>query len=116
MAAKDSERRSILRHLTDEQYDDIMRVCETYPHIEMNIKSGVFDDDDENTLTVGAIVTLTVTLIRHNLRVLFDKEAYEDKLLTDEQQPAADERNEETSEKEKQVTISGCPQPSQARF
>jgi hypothetical protein len=84
VAAKDADRRSILRHLTDEQYDDIMRVCETYPHIEMKVKCGVFDDEDEHTLTVGAIVTLTVTLVRHNLRILFDKEAYdEDKLLTE---------------------------------
>jgi hypothetical protein len=86
VAARDSERRSILRHLTDEQYDDIMRVCESFPHIEMRIKSGVFDDENENTVTVGAIVTLTVTLVRHSLRILFDKEAFEEKLLVDEQQ------------------------------
>lgn len=33
----DSDRRSVLRHLTDEQYDDIMRVCQYYPLIEMDV-------------------------------------------------------------------------------
>lgn len=74
VATKDSDRRSILRYLTDEQYDDIMRVCEYYPHVEMIIKSEVYDDEDAHTITAGAIVTLTVTLKRQNLKVLFDKE------------------------------------------
>ena len=63
-----------MRNLTDEQYDDIMRVCEYYPHVEMVIKSEVFDDEDQHNITAGAIVTLTVTLKRQNLKVLFDKE------------------------------------------
>jgi translocation protein SEC63 len=51
-----------------------MRVCEYYPHVEMTIKSEVYDDEDAHTITAGAIVTLTVTLKRQNLKVLFDKE------------------------------------------
>ena len=35
---KDDDRRSVLRHLTNEQYDDIMRVCSSYPYVEMNVK------------------------------------------------------------------------------
>jgi translocation protein SEC63 len=38
VAMNDSDRRSILRNLTDEQYDDIMRVCSCYPHVEMDVK------------------------------------------------------------------------------
>ena len=34
----DSDRRSVLRHLTDEQYDDIMRVCSYYPLVDMDVK------------------------------------------------------------------------------
>lgn len=29
------DRRSVLRNLTDEQYDDIMRVCKCYPIIDV---------------------------------------------------------------------------------
>ncbi len=35
---KDSDRRSILRHLTNEQYDDILRVSSSYPLIDMDCK------------------------------------------------------------------------------
>ncbi len=38
---KDSDRRSILRHLTNEQYDDI-RVASSYPLIEMDVKTKGF--------------------------------------------------------------------------
>lgn len=33
----DLDRRSVLRNLTDEQYDDIMRVCACYPVIDMKV-------------------------------------------------------------------------------
>ncbi len=35
---KDEDRRSILRHLTNEQYDDIIRVSSSYPLINMDVK------------------------------------------------------------------------------
>lgn len=34
----DLDRRSVLRHLNDEQYDDIMRTCECYPLVDMDVK------------------------------------------------------------------------------
>lgn len=80
--------------MTDEQYDDIMRVCEFYPHVEMFIQSEVYDDEDAHTITAGAIVTLTITLKRQNLRVLFDKETP----VVDDKAAAADEyKNGETN-------------------
>jgi hypothetical protein len=33
----DDERRSMLRSITDEQYDDIMKVLAIYPHVTMNV-------------------------------------------------------------------------------
>lgn len=80
VATKDSDRRSILRNLTDEQYDDIMKVCEIMPYVRMNVKSHVLDDDDAHTITAGALVTLTVSLQRLDLKVLFEKDTYEDPL------------------------------------
>ncbi len=35
---KDSDRRSILRYLTNEQYEDVMRVACSFPLIDMNVK------------------------------------------------------------------------------
>ncbi len=35
IAMDNEERRSTLRNLTDEQYEDIMRVCHFYPHVEI---------------------------------------------------------------------------------
>lgn len=71
---KDADRRSILRHLTNEQYDDITRVCDSYPLIHMNVKTEVFDDEDDQIITAGAIVTVIVNLRRENLSVLFENE------------------------------------------
>lgn len=70
----DAERRSILRHLTDEQYEDVMRVCASYPLIQMNVNPKVFDDEDDDVITAGAIVTVGVSLRRQDFSVLFEKE------------------------------------------
>lgn len=74
VSMKDSDRRSILRHLTNEQYDDIIRVCSSYPLITMDVNIQVCDDEDEQTITAGALVTVVVNLERQNLEVLFEKE------------------------------------------
>jgi hypothetical protein len=34
---QDDERRSMMRTITDEQYDDIMKVLAIYPHITMRV-------------------------------------------------------------------------------
>jgi translocation protein SEC63 len=39
-AMADEERRSILRSITDEQYDDIMNVLSIYPHLTMSVSCG----------------------------------------------------------------------------
>lgn len=70
----DSERRSILRNLTDEQYDDILRVCSNYPSVELTCKVNIDDDEDEHTITAGALVTLDVFLKRENLKVHYGNE------------------------------------------
>lgn len=38
VATDHEERRSILRNLSDEQYDDVMRVCSNYPYVEIDAK------------------------------------------------------------------------------
>ena len=68
------ERRSMLRSITDEQYDDIMKVLAIYPHITMNVSCEVFDDEDEHIITTGAVVTLTIHLQREDMSTEFNKE------------------------------------------
>ncbi|CAF1209495.1 unnamed protein product [Rotaria sordida] len=73
-AMNDEERRSMLRSITDEQYDDIMNVLSIYPHLTMTVSCGVFDDEDEHIITTGAVVTLTIHLHRENMSNVFNKE------------------------------------------
>lgn len=67
-------RRSMLRSITDEQYDDIMNVLSIYPHVTMDVTCEVFDDEEVHKITTGAVVTLTVHLHRENMSVVFNKE------------------------------------------
>ncbi|CAK9253657.1 unnamed protein product [Sphagnum jensenii] len=83
---KSDERRSMLRNLTDEQYDDVMNVISKMPLLEIDVRSEVLDDEDGGTITAGAIVTVTVTLSRQNMSVLFDKEFIEEKSSIDNEE------------------------------
>jgi len=74
-AAMDSEaRRSMLRSITDEQYDDIMNVLSIYPYVTMDVSCEVFDDEEVHKITTGAVVTLTIHLKRENMQTVFNKE------------------------------------------
>ncbi|CAF2060985.1 unnamed protein product [Rotaria magnacalcarata] len=93
-AIGDEQRRSMLRSITDEQYNDIMNVLAIYPHVTMTVSFGVADDDDEHIITTVAVVTLTVRLHRQNMSSLFSKElAINSSALTNK--TLNDERNEE---------------------
>jgi translocation protein SEC63 len=83
---KSDERRSMLRNMTDEQYDDVMNVISKMPLLEIDVRSEVLDDEDGGTITAGAIVTVTVTLCRQNMSVLFDKEYIEEKSSIDNEE------------------------------
>jgi translocation protein SEC63 len=72
LAISHEDRRSILRNLTDEQYADIMRVCSFYPHVEMDANLQIIDDEDEHTITAGALVTLVVNLTRHSMKSIMN--------------------------------------------
>ena len=67
-------RRSMLRSITDEQYDDIMNVLSIYPHVTMDVSCEVFDDEEVHKITTGAVVTLTIHLQRENMSTVFNKE------------------------------------------
>ena len=83
---KNSERRGMLRNLTDEQYEDVMNVISKMPLLDIEVRSEVLDDEDAGNITAGAIVTVTVTLIRQDMSTSFDQENTELEKLEGEQQ------------------------------
>uniref|UniRef100_A0A3Q3QZ56 Translocation protein SEC63 homolog n=1 Tax=Monopterus albus TaxID=43700 RepID=A0A3Q3QZ56_MONAL len=72
VSLKDSDRRSMLRFLGEEKYDEVMAVLGSFPHIDMDTKLQVLDDEDSNNITAGSIVTVTVTLTRKRMAVRND--------------------------------------------
>lgn len=70
-AMRDDTRRSMLHSLSDEQYEDLMVVLGNMPHLDVETKCEVLDDEDSSNITAGSIVTITVTLTRSPLSTLF---------------------------------------------
>lgn len=105
---KPDESRHILKHLSDFEYEQVMRVLGRMPLIDFSIRcegktrththtrtyifeaympfwcnyelkykrilflfQTVIDDENTNVVTAGAIVTVTVTLVRSNMSELF---------------------------------------------
>lgn len=75
---KSDDRRALLRSLNDDQYDDVMNVIAKMPLLSVEVKSEVLDDEDSCTITAGAIVTVTATLIRKHMSTLFDQEVVQE--------------------------------------
>lgn len=62
----DEDRRDLLRHLSEKEYQNVMVVLSGIPYnVEMNIKYEVKGEKD-STITVGSIVTVSVHLSRVN--------------------------------------------------
>lgn len=88
---KPEESRMLLKNLTDFEYENIMRVLGKMPLIDFSIRCEVIDDENTNVVTAGAIVTVTVTLERKDMRSLFgDTKA-------PEKQGIKDDANEEAA-------------------
>uniref|UniRef100_A0A8C5RST3 Translocation protein SEC63 homolog n=1 Tax=Laticauda laticaudata TaxID=8630 RepID=A0A8C5RST3_LATLA len=69
VSLKASDRHSLLHFLEDEKYEEVMAVLGSFPHITMDIKPQVLDDEDSNNITVGSLVTVLVTLTRQTMAV-----------------------------------------------
>lgn len=63
--------RHVLKHLTDDEYANVLRVLGRMPLIDFSIRCEVIDDENTNVVTAGAIVTVTVSLVRQNMSELF---------------------------------------------
>lgn len=92
----ETARRSRLRMLTDEEYDNVMRVTWSMPYVDMEVKSEVLDDEHTMTISAGSIVTVTVSLSRQCLRDVVDISAVEE---ADVQMMIKDKEEEEPKKK-----------------
>ncbi|KAA8583126.1 hypothetical protein FQN60_015672 [Etheostoma spectabile] len=84
VSLKDSDRRSMLRFLGEEKYDEVLSVLGSFPHITMDTILQVLDDEDSNNITAGSIVTVTVILTRKRMAEVFEKEQESTPCLTEE--------------------------------
>ncbi|KAL7733165.1 hypothetical protein ACLKA6_004682 [Drosophila palustris] len=99
---KPEESRMLLKNLSDFEYENIMRVLGKMPLIDFSIRCEVIDDENTNVVTAGAIVTVTVTLERKDMKTLFgDTKA-------PEKQGIKDEPNNEEAEDE-EATAAAVP-------
>lgn len=78
------ESRAVLRSLSDFEYENVMKVLGRMPLIDFSIKCEVVDDENSNVVTAGAIVTVTVELLRRSMSELFgDVTAKEKQSITE---------------------------------
>nr|XP_006123304.2 translocation protein SEC63 homolog [Pelodiscus sinensis] len=98
VSLKGPDRRNLLHFLEDEKYDEVMAVLGSFPHVTMDIKPQVLDDEDSNNITVGSLVTVLVTLTRQTMAEVFEKEQ---SICAAEEQPAEDGQGDANKVKNK---------------
>ncbi|KAF7270058.1 translocation protein Sec63 [Rhynchophorus ferrugineus] len=72
---KGEDRRAILRSLSDDEYEDVMKVLGKMPFVDFQITVEVMDDENPTEVTASAIVTVTVNLIRKDMSTVFGDES-----------------------------------------
>lgn len=88
--------RSLLRDMSDQEYSDVMKVAGKMPLIDFSIRCEVVDDENSNVVTAGAIVTVTVNLVRRRMKELFgDSHAVEKQTIKEDD---GEKRTEENGE------------------
>lgn len=91
VSMKESDRRILLSFLEDSNYEELVSVLGSIPHVTMEIKPQVLDDEDSNNITVGSLVTVLVTLRRQTMAEVFEKEQ---STCSAEDQPVEDGQGE----------------------
>uniref|UniRef100_A0A667XGY7 Translocation protein SEC63 homolog n=1 Tax=Myripristis murdjan TaxID=586833 RepID=A0A667XGY7_9TELE len=112
VSLKDSDRRSMLRFLGEEKYDEVMAVLGSFPHITMETKLQVLDDEDSNNITAGSIVTVTVTLTRKRMAVRRDLNKTKTKVWQNKSKGA---KKTAKSKKKKLTKKKATPAPAKAK-
>ncbi|KYN31808.1 Translocation protein SEC63 like protein [Trachymyrmex septentrionalis] len=105
---KGEERRLILRNLSDSQYEDVIKVLGNMPYIDFKVRSEVIDDENPTVYTAGAIVTVTVSLTRKDMKHLFGDDSVNEQTMIEDNK-AGGEAVEEASEEQNQSTKATKP-------
>lgn len=63
----DSKRRDLLKFMSDQQYDELCTRLRHFPDVEMVVELKVEDEEEEQSITAGSLVTLNVQLKRKTL-------------------------------------------------
>ncbi|XP_076296029.1 translocation protein Sec63 [Lasioglossum baleicum] len=100
---KREETRLILRNLSDSGYEDVMKVLGSMPYIDFKVRSEVIDDENPTVYTVGAIVTVTVSLTRKDMRHLFGDNTVKEQTMIDDNKGGNGDAPEEPPEEQNQV-------------
>ncbi|XP_056422230.1 translocation protein SEC63 homolog isoform X2 [Hyla sarda] len=98
VSMKESDRRLLFSFLEDSSYEEMVSVLGSFPHITMEVKPQVLDDEDSNNITVGSLVTVLVTLKRQTMVEVFEKEQ---SACSAEDQPVEDGQGESGKTKSK---------------
>ncbi|PNF30988.1 Translocation protein SEC63-like protein [Cryptotermes secundus] len=104
-----AERRHILRNLSDEQYEDVMNVVSKMPHIDFQVRSEVIDDENPTVYTAGAIVTVTVTLVRYTLSVVLGEDTLSDAIKPQDTSNFSKGDEEEEDDKKEELVNAKKP-------
>ncbi|XP_043273774.1 translocation protein SEC63 homolog isoform X2 [Venturia canescens] len=81
---KGEERRQILRNLSDEQYEDVLKVLGNMPYVDFKVQAEVIDDENPMVYTANAIVTVTVVLTRKDMKHCFGDDTIKEQTTIDE--------------------------------
>ncbi|XP_033224436.1 translocation protein SEC63 homolog [Belonocnema kinseyi] len=81
---KGEDRRQLLRNLTESEYNDVMKVLGSFPFVEFQVHAEVIDDENPTVYTAGAVVTVTVMLIRKDMKHLFGDESVKEQTIIDD--------------------------------
>ena len=101
---REEERRSMLSHLNDNQYEDIINVIRRMPLLKVAARPEVIDDEDSTVITAGALVTVTVSMERRSMQSLVDKSrsssnaTNQEDLLNDENEKLASNKTDENDQ------------------
>ncbi|EFA04351.2 translocation protein SEC63 homolog [Tribolium castaneum] len=102
---KGDERRNILRNFSEQEYDNVMKVLGNMPYIDFQVKYEVMDDENPTEVTVGAIVTVIVTLTRKPMSTLFGDETVKDNNLINENGVDGDAKEAAAGDTDPQVPV-----------
>ncbi|KAG8444697.1 hypothetical protein GDO86_009750 [Hymenochirus boettgeri] len=105
VSMKESDRHILFNFLEDSNYEELLAVLGSFPHVTMEIKTQVLDDEDSNNITVGSLVTVLVILKRQTMADVFEKEqstcSAEDQPVEESQGDGAKMKNKGWQQKNK---------------